>query len=291
MFNFELLTPTGIDQVLEVLDEYHEESSLIAGGAFLTIALKLGLISSQYLVSLQNILSLKYIKEDSSDGTLRLGALTTHREVEMSDLCRQDWPLLSQTYAKVANVRIRNQATIGGNLAAADYASDPPSALIALNAQVRLVRRSSERVIPVSDLITGHYATTMEPGELLTEVIVPKPPLNTRCTYVKYKSRSSEDRPCASVAATLQTDEKGRCTDLRVVIGAASERPHINEEALALAKGETITPSLITEIARRYAETLDPIDDLRGSAWYRRQVSEVLVQRAITDIAQLEAVT
>lgn len=284
MFDFEFLAPTSLAEVLDILAEHGEDASLIAGGAFLTIALKLGLIASRYLVSLSQISALQGIEPIPGRG-LRLGALTTHRAIETSPLCREKYTLLSQTYTQVANVRVRHQATVGGNLAAADYASDPPAALIALGAQVRLLSRHGERLMPLREFIVGHYTTTLQPHELLTEVIVPEPPPAARSIYLKYKSRSSEDRPCASVAALLSPDSEGRCETLRVVVGAAAEVPHLDNEALVLARGERLTPSLIDEIACRYAETLEPVSDLRGSAWYRREVSAVMVRRALQAVA------
>lgn len=290
MYDFTYTKPTTQAEVVRLLDRHGDDASLIAGGAFFTIAMKLGLVGANTLVSLQNVDSLRQITV-AQDGSLRIGALVKHREIELSDMLQEHWPLLPMTYGKVANVRIRNQSTVGGNLVTADYASDPPSALMALQANVRLVSNRGERVIPVRELIVGHYATSKEPDELLTEVIVPPMGEGARATYLKYKSRSHEDRPCASVAAVLWVDADDVCTDLRVAIGAAAEKPHIQDEALALAIGRPLDAQIIEQIADAYADTIDPIDDLRGSAWYRREISRVLVSDALSDLAGLEQAT
>lgn len=282
------LAPTSLDEVLLLLDAYSDEVSLIAGGAVLTIALKMKMVESEYLLSLANIPELQVLKEQA-DGSLCIGSQVTHRQIELSPLCNEKFPLLSKTYGKVASVRLRNQATVGGNLATADYASDPPSALIAMNARVLLKSLQGERELPMQDFVLGHYYTALEENELLTQVIVPKPHPNAKSTYLKYKSRSSEDRPCASVAAVLTVDDAGKCEQLRVVVGAAAEAPHIDEAALHLALGEPLTPALIKEIAQRYQAGLKPMDDLRGSAWYRREVSGTLIKRALVELSGVSA--
>jgi carbon-monoxide dehydrogenase medium subunit len=188
--------------------------------------------------------------------------------------------MLAETFGTVANVRIRNQATIGGCLCDADYASDPPAMLIALDAQVHLQTAESDRWLLVEDFITGHYQTALEPGELLTEVCLPVLPAGSRGVYLKYRSRSHEDRPCVGIAILMETAE-GVVSNLRVVVGAVAERPQRVPDAEALALGKPMTEALARQIAAAYAEVIDPLDDIRGSGWYRRQMIRVLVQRAI----------
>ena len=173
---------------------------------------------------------------------------------------------------------MRNQATVGGVLADADYASDPPTLLQALNARVVVRSEKSEREIPVEELIIGYYETSLHPDELLVEVRVPRN--RERVVYRKFRSRSSEDRPCVAVAAA-QVDGK-----LRVVVGAVAEKPQYFPEICALAEGETggYTRELATEIGQRYAESIEPISDSRGSAAYRRRVIAVEVRRALEEM-------
>lgn len=287
MYDFSYIKPTTEAEIIHLLDTHGDDANLIAGGAFFTIAMKLGLIGASNLVSLQNVDSLRRLTVDQ-DGNLHVGALVKHREMELNEMLAEQWPLLPMTYGKVANVRIRNQSTVGGNLVTADYASDPPSALIALNATVRLVSGRGVREIPVDELIVGHYATSKAPDELLTEVVVPPMGEGARSIYLKYKSRSHEDRPCASVAAVLWTDDAGICTDVRVVVGAAAERPHVNQPALDIAIGSQLDSGIIEQIADAYADSIEPIDDLRGSAWYRQQLTSVLVSDALHQIAGLD---
>jgi carbon-monoxide dehydrogenase medium subunit len=190
---------------------------------------------------------------------------------------------------QVGNVRVRNAATIGGNLSEADYASDPPCVLLAARARVKAASANGVREIPLTDFFVDFYQTTLQPDEILTELIVPPQAPSMRSTYIKYVTRSSEDRPCIGVAAFADVDAEGRCRDLRVAVGAAAATPQELESAVKLAVGQKLTVELAKEIAEQYAQAIDPISDLRGSAWYRTQMVRVFVRDAILQAAQSSA--
>jgi carbon-monoxide dehydrogenase medium subunit len=171
----------------------------------------------------------------------------------------------------VASPRVRSQATVGGVLADADYASDPPAVLAALGARAVLRSPRGDREVGIGDLILGYYETCIAGDELLVEVRVP--PCDGPAVYRKFRSRSSEDRPCVAVAAVRGGER------LRVVVGAVAERPRELPDACALG------PSEAAEIGRRYAKEIEPISDARGSAGYRRRVMEVEVRRAVEALA------
>jgi aerobic carbon-monoxide dehydrogenase medium subunit len=159
---------------------------------------------------------------------------------------------------------VRNQATVGGVLADADYASDPPAMLAALDARAVLRSPRGDRAVSVGELILGYYETCIEPDELLVEVRVPAQP--AQATYRKFRSRSREDRPCAAVAAV------NGAGGLRVVVGAVAETP---QDFPDLCDGEP------AEVGARYAERIEPLSDSRGSAKYRRRVIAAEVERAV----------
>jgi carbon-monoxide dehydrogenase medium subunit len=206
--------------------------------------------------------------------------LVTHREVELSPLVKEVLPVLARTFGKVGNIRVRNMATVGGVLAEADYASDPPSVLVAIGAQIEVTSRSAVRHIPAEQFFTGFFETALEPDEIVTGVRVPILPDGAQSIYEKYVTRSSEDRPCVGVAAVVRVDA-GVCADLRVVVGAAAERPQRLPNAEALAHGRPLTAEIAQAVADAYADEIDTLADLRGSAWYRTQMIRVLVRRAI----------
>jgi carbon-monoxide dehydrogenase medium subunit len=268
--------PRSLDEVLSLRAEYGDEATIIAGGSFLGIIMNQRFFSPTMLVALRSVPDLHYIEAD--DSVLRLGAMTTHRAVERSEVVKDGWPTLAFNFSVVASPRVRNQATVGGVVADADYASDPPSMLAALGARVvaRSVR-GKERVIPMEDFVLGHYETALEDDEIVTEVRVPRS--DGRSVYRKFRSRSSEDRPCVSVAAARENG------GLRVVVGAVAERPQYFPEACALAEGERLDGELVAEIGHRYAQEIEPIADSRGSARYRRRVIAVEVRRALEDLS------
>jgi aerobic carbon-monoxide dehydrogenase medium subunit len=202
--------------------------------------------------------------------------MTTHRAVERSPVVKEVWPSLAFTFSVVASPRVRNQATVGGVVADADYASDPPTMLAALEAQVVARSVRGAREIPMDEFVLDHYETALEEDELVTELRIPHS--EGPSVYRKFRSRSSEDRPCVSVAAA---QEDGR---LRVVVGAVAGRPQYFPQVCDLTRGERLSGELATEIGRRYAEEIEPLSDSRGSARYRRRVIAVEVRRALEDL-------
>src|SRR5579884_4284091 len=273
------LAPNSLEEALTLRAQYGDEATVVAGGTFIGIVMNQKIMQPQTLLSLRNVSELAFIEAGQDEGSpLRIGAMTTHRAVEHSELIRQGWPVLAHTFSLVASPRVRNQATVGGVLADADYASDPPALLAALDARAIARNPQGERAIPVTELITGYYETSLQPDELLTEVHIPGGV--ERAVYRKFRSRSSEDRPCVAVAAARV---RGR---LRVVVGAVAERPQYFPDICALASNERTGHELAVEIGRRYAAAIDPISDSRGSAAYRRRVIAVEVRRALEDLDQ-----
>jgi aerobic carbon-monoxide dehydrogenase medium subunit len=275
----EWLAPSSLDEAVALRAERGEESTVLAGGSFLGILMNQGFVQPASLLSLRDVGELRGIEVD--DGGLRMGAMTTHRQVERDETVRRGWPVLARAFGLVASPRVRNQATVGGVLADADYASDPPAVLAALDARTVLRSPRGERQVPIEELITGYYETCIADDELLTEVRVPAAP--DRAVYRKFRSRSTEDRPCVAVAAAR------RAGALRVVVGACAEVPRYFPDVCAGAAGETIGPALAEEIGRRYAERLRPLTDARGSGEYRRRVVAVEVRRAVAELGEAHA--
>ena len=278
MRRFDLFEPKSIEEVCKILSE-NQDVKLIAGGTSLLILIKHGIFLPKTLINLKKVKGAADITFSSKSG-LRVGGLATIYDLESAPAVRQYYPLIAQACHVVANIRIRNMATIGGNLAHADYQSDPPAALVALNASVELTSQSGIRNVSLVDFFLGTYETVLEPNELLTAILVPPPMAQSKGTYVKFTTGSSEDRPCTGVAAFVRGSSQS-CEELRVVVGAVSPKPVvINTESLV--RGKQLTPDLIEEIARNAAEAVDPIEDLRGPAAYKRQVVRVIVRRALT---------
>jgi carbon-monoxide dehydrogenase medium subunit len=275
---FDLAEPKSLAEACAVLAD-NPEAKPLAGGTALLNLIKHGLYQPTTLVNLNKIENGAAITYDPRLG-LRIGALARIYDVESSPLLRQHYPTLAEACHSVANIRIRNMATLGGNLAHADYQSDPPAVLIALDAGVELSCRSGLRELQIADFLRGTYETVLENDELITAVTVPPMPEGMRGVYVKFTTGSSEERPCAGVAALVRMDNSV-CQELRLVVGAVSPTPIRITAGETLAQREKLTPALIAAIAKEASRSVDPIDDIRGPADYKRHLVEVLTRRAV----------
>jgi carbon-monoxide dehydrogenase medium subunit len=255
----------------------------VAGGTALLTIIKQGLLSPDTLVNLKKIRDGANITFDPQHG-LRIGALATINEIETSPLVRQHYPILAEACHLVANIRIRNMATIGGNLAHGDYQSDPPTVLAALDASVEITSRGGARGMKLTDFQRGSYETALEVGELITAISIPPLMQGFNGTYIKFTTGSSEERPCAGVAALARLED-GICRDLRLAVGAVSARPLRIIAGEEFARGQSLDAELIGRIAAEAARAVDPIEDVRGPAEYKRHLVGVLVRRALVAVA------
>lgn len=277
------VVPSSVEEACELLAADPSGSMALAGGTAVTLMLRQGLIAPTRLVSLAHVQGLDGVDERS--GEIRIGAATTLSQVAASPLVRERLPSLANAAAHVGNIRVRNIATLGGNVAEADYASDPPSVLVSLGADCVIRGTDGIRQMPLDEFVTGFYSNALQAGELLTGVVIPVPP-GRRAVYHKYVSRSSEDRPCVGVAA--RADFEGTVVrDLSVVVGAVAARPQHIPDVTAQASGERLVDDLVTHLADEYSNRLDPMDDDRGSTWYRREMIRVFVRRALSELATL----
>jgi carbon-monoxide dehydrogenase medium subunit len=271
-------TPASLDEALGLLDEHGDGARLFAGGTAMVTLLKQSLLAADHLVSLQRVPGLDGIRLD--DDGLHIGALTRHRDVETSELVRGYAPLLAEVYSRVATVRIRNAATVGGGLAHADPAQDPPAALIVLDARVRLASRRGERELPVRELFVDYYETALAPGEAITEVIVPRQPGDAGTAYLKFLPRTEDDYATVAVAALARVVD-GYARDVRVALIAVGPTPvHATAVERAL-EGTVVTPDTVRRAAEAVAAEVDPLDDFRGSAAYKRDMAVVFTRRAL----------
>jgi carbon-monoxide dehydrogenase medium subunit len=275
--------PASIGDALAVLTELGDRAKVVAGSTALTIMLRQGLIEPQALVSIGSIPGLDTIVVEGVD--LVIGALACHRDVETSAVVKAHSPVLATTFGLVANVRVRNAATVGGVLAESDYASDPPAVFVALDAVVEVVGPGGDRSIPAAEFFVAFYETVLAPNELVTAVRVPRLAAGARAVYEKFVTRSSEDRPCVGVAAVLRLDADRIVQDLRVCVGAAAETPQRFRDIEALALGHPFDDELTGTIADGYANAIETLDDMRGSAWYRTEMVRVWVRRALEHAA------
>jgi aerobic carbon-monoxide dehydrogenase medium subunit len=281
---FELHQPDSLAAVLALLAEYGgEDVHLMAGGTSLVLLMNLGLVEPTRVISLRRVAELQGIQALPSGG-LEIRALATHRQGELSAQVQAYCPALATTFGHVATVRIRNQGTIGGNVAHADPAQDPPPMLIALDAQVVLTSESGERVVPLDEFFVDYLTTTLQPGEVLTSIRLPALPAGTRATYEKFLPRTHDDYATVSVAATMRLDPDGRCADLRVALGGAAGVPLHARAVEDALRGEMPTDQRIADAAALVLDLVDPPDDARGSPAYKRRMARVWTERALKNL-------
>jgi carbon-monoxide dehydrogenase medium subunit len=260
----------------------------MAGGTSLALLIKQNLVAPAVVIGLRRVPGLTAIEIDG-DGWLRIGALVPLRAVERDATVRQRWPGLADAVGRVATVRIRNQATLGGNLAHADPAQDPPPMLLALDARAEISGPSGSRELPLDELFVDVFETALAEDEVLVAVRVPPSPTAARTTYLKFLPRTVDDYATVAVAARAATNTDGRLTDVRVALGAVGPVPvriRAIEAALEGRPANQARDGLLTEAAGLVADAIDPVDDGRGSAAYKRDLARVLTARALAAVIE-----
>lgn len=286
MHEFVLHAPDSVHEVAAVLAEHGRDARVLAGGTALTTMMKQSLVRPEHVVSLHRIPGWSHIARLGD--AIHIGALATHRMAETSPLLRDYAPLLAAAYSRVATVRIRNMATVGGCIAHADPAQDPLPALLVLGASVRLLSSTGERLVPVADLFKDYYETDIAPDELLIEVTVPVQPREVTGAYVKFLPRTEDDYATVAVAAAVRV-ERGRIQEARVALGAVGPvafRATAVEQALTGRRADAPT---LRKAAELVAELVDPLADGRGSAEYKRDMAVVMTRRALAQATGVAA--
>jgi carbon-monoxide dehydrogenase medium subunit len=272
--------PDTVDEVLALLAAHGEDAKVVAGGTAFTVLWRAGLLSVGHLVGCTRLPGLDGISAD--DDIVSLGALTRLRSTEVSSRVRERLPVLAAALSHVGNLRVRNAATWGGNVAEADNTSDLPCLLAALDAEVHVRSVSGERTIPIGEFFVDFFETALAPDELVTKVRIPVPAPGCSGSYVKFVSRSAEDRTCLGVAAFVDRAEDGTCNSVRVAAVGAGPVPLRVPEAEQSLHGAAASGEEIRELAAHYVAAADPLSDIRGSAEFRLRVLPELVVEALT---------
>jgi carbon-monoxide dehydrogenase medium subunit len=265
------------------MEKHGDDARVIAGGTALIIMMRQRLLMPKVVISLGRIPKFDRITYNNKDG-LRIGARARHRDIELSPAVRKHYPLLHETFRKVAQPRIRNMGTVGGNLAGGDPLADPGASLIALDAEVTLASSKGQRRLRLDEFFIDYYQTALEPGELLTEIHVP-PPQRPGWAHIKFTPRSIEDFATVGVAITLKANN-GTCEDVRVGLNSVASTIVHAKKAEEILRGKPITDAALQEMGEVAATECDPTDDNRGSAEYKREMVKVLVRRAAQEALQ-----
>lgn len=281
MPDMQYFEPESLQEVFYLLERYGDDARLLAGGTGLINLMKQRLVLPGYLIGLRK-LSKEYAGVQRQNGGLKIGALTTHWDVEQSPVVKEAAPLLAETYHHVATVRIRNVATVGGGLAHADPNMDPPQAFIALDAKVQATSRGGSREIPAAEFFKDYYETALSPGEVVTGVSIPAQPARSSYAYLKFLPRTADDYATVSVAARLTLSQDGSTVEeARIALGSVGSTPVRATGAENALKGQKVSPELFRAAAETVPPVVDPISDFRGSAEYKRDMTAVFTRRAL----------
>jgi carbon-monoxide dehydrogenase medium subunit len=282
MVRFDYYEPQSIPDACALLAQHGEDAKLIAGGTALLIWMRMKLLNPRVVVSLAKISAFDSIRFDPKSG-LAIGAGARHRDIELHPAVREHYPLLHETFRKVAQPRIRNMATIGGNLAQGDPMTDPGASLIALDAEAVLVSANGKRTVPLAEFFVDYYQTATQASEVLTEIRVPPPVAGLRWSHIKFLPRSQEDFATVGVALTMKFHDDGRCSDIRLALNSVAPTILRAKRAEDILRKQKINDALISQMAEVAASETDPIDDNRGSVEYKREMVRVLVRRAVQE--------
>ena len=275
---FEYYDPTTIEEVIDLLGRYGTEARLLAGGQSLVPQLNFRLSTPTIIIDLNRIPQLSYIRQQ--DGHVCFGAMTRQRQIQFSNLVAQKIPLMVEATRFIGHLPTRTRGTIGGSLAHADPSAEFPTLVAALDGEMVVRTRSSERVLKPRDFFRGPLSTAMKPDEILTEVRLPVTGAGSGWAFEELGLRENHVA-IVGVAAQVSVDQHGACAAARLAVGGCSRPTRLRAVEEILEK-EGLGERILSEAAVRAAELVDPDDDFHASAAYRRRLTRVLVGRALT---------
>ncbi|MDF1591129.1 MAG: xanthine dehydrogenase family protein subunit M [Desulfobacterales bacterium] len=282
---FEYFEPSNLSEAVSLLDKYGDEAKVLAGGTDLLVWMKEGARSPTYMINIKHIPGVRHIHFNEAEG-LRIGALTTVREIETADIIKEKFAGLHQAAKALASIQVRNLATIGGNLSTASPAAELAPPLLALGARVKLRGLRGERVLPLEEFFQGPGSTVID-REILTEVVVPPPAPKSFSLYKSISRRNAVDLAIVGVAVAGRIDGKaGEWKKVKIALGAVAPTPMRALMAEKVLAGKKVDAGAIAEAARTASEEARPISDLRASAWYRKEMVMVLVRRSLEEVSK-----
>lgn len=278
---FEHLQPKTIREACLLLSRYKEKARVFAGGTDLIILKKSGQVSLQYMIDIKSMPNLNYVHHvDGED--LKIGALATIHDIESSTVIRVRFPALASAAQQMGSPQIRNMATIGGNICRAAPSADMAPPLIGLGARVKITSLGMERTIDIERFFLGPGETALRSNEILTEIQIPTPSINTGGAYLKWMPKTQRSIAVIGVAVVVSMDsDRSSIVDAKIVLGAVAPTPVRAFKAEGIIMGKVIEDKLMDEAAEAASMEAKPITDIRGTAEYRRNMVKVLVRRAI----------
>lgn len=275
--SFEYFEPDTVQEVVQTLFKYSDKAKLIAGGIDLVPRIRKRELKPEYMISLQRIPELDYIKGNGT--SLIFGALTSLRSLELSPLVQKDYMLLYEAVHQIASVQVKTTGTAVGNLCVATPASDVAVALLALSAKLKIVSPSGERTVPIENFFVGVNKTILEQDEIVTEVLLPSPQVGLGGVFMKL-TRTAADVAKVNAAVVLVVNDN-TIRDAKIALGSVAATVIRAKKAEKILTGRSPEPSVIVEAAEAAANETKPITDIRSTAEYRKEITKILVRRAI----------
>jgi carbon-monoxide dehydrogenase medium subunit len=275
---FEYVRPTSLAEALRLLATHADDAKILAGGHSLVPMMKLRLATPKVLIDIGRLAELNGIREEN--GTIILGACTTHYAAETSAFLQQRCPLLAETAAAIGDVQVRNRGTIGGSVAHADPAADWPAAMLALDAHMTLARRTGTRTVKAADFFVDLLTTAMESNEILTDIRIPTPQSRSGGTYCKVLQPAS-GFALTGVAAQLTLGADNTIQHVAVGITGVSNKPFRATATEAALQGQRPTADVFDQAAAKATDGIEPVEDMHASAEYRLHLARVYTKRAL----------
>ncbi len=276
--NFTYHKATSLKEAIALSEELGEEAKYMSGGHSLLPMMKLRFATPEHIIDISKIDGLSYIKEEGD--YLKIGALTTQTELEHNSLLKDKYPIFGDAIWLTADPSVRNCGTIGGNIAHGDAANDQPALMLALRATIIAHGADGEKSIPIDEFFHGFYMTALEPGDILTEIQIPKSKKNSGGAYHKVE-RKVGDYATAGVAVHLELDDDGVCQEIGIGLTNVSAVPMRLERGEELLRGKVITDDLIEQVGVFASEDAEPESDLRGSEAYKRSILKTITKRML----------
>jgi aerobic carbon-monoxide dehydrogenase medium subunit len=279
---FDYYAPASVAQAVQMLNDCGPDSKILAGGQSLIPAMRFRLTVPAVLIDINGLTDLSYIREDN--GHLALGAMTREANLENSELVNAKYHLLADATKMIADPLVRNMATVGGNIAHADPANDHPAVMLAYNAVIIAQGANGQRAIPVDEFFVGLFESALASDEVLTEIRIPRPGANSAGAYVKMERKVGDY--AISAAGVQLTMDGDTCTAARIGLTNVSAIPMRATNAENILIGQKLTAEVIEEAGRAAAAECDPSADLRGGVDYKRDITRVMLKRAIRQAAE-----
>jgi aerobic carbon-monoxide dehydrogenase medium subunit len=276
--SFEYFRPQSVREAITLLEQHGSGAKILSGGQSLIPMMKVRIARPEYLVDINRIQELRYIREE--DGYLKIGGLTRESDLEYSELIKSKYPIILDTAAMIADPQVRNMATVGGNLAHGDPANDHPATMLALRAEVIASGPGGERVIPIKGFFVSLFTTALEHNEILTQIRIPTPPARSGGAYFKLE-RKVGDFATVGVAAQVTLEASGICIYAGIGLTNVGPTPLDGQRASDFLKGKSLDEMSIKQAARIAAEDAQPSSDLRGPASYKTSMVRELTIRAL----------